>query len=256
MEINQKKCLVVDGNNLLHRCYHASQHLLWESEFKAIFIFLRVMIRVLKSNNYQKLLIVFDSAKTNFRHQILPEYKINRLTTPPKLLTQMNALQILLSQSGIPSTKLENFEADDLIASFVSQNSQLQPDWTFDIFSQDKDLLQLLSPKVNIHKYAKGEIINFTEKGFWQEYNFAPCNYVDYLCLLGDQVDNVAGINGIGTKSAQQLIQNFGSLENLYQNIQQLPTKTQELLSKNQKLVLQNKQLITLKRDLDLPISW
>ena len=78
---------------------------------------------LLHKNSYQKLLIVFDSAKTNFRHQILLEYKTNRLVTPPELLEQMDFLQNLLMQSGIPLAKLINFEADDLIASFVSQNS-------------------------------------------------------------------------------------------------------------------------------------
>jgi DNA polymerase-1 len=81
------------------------------------------MCRLLHENNYQKLLIVFDSAKTNFRHQILLEYKTNRLATAPELLEQMGVLQNLLVQSEIPLTKLINFEADDLIASFVSQNS-------------------------------------------------------------------------------------------------------------------------------------
>ncbi|CAJ0748144.1 19032_t:CDS:1, partial [Entrophospora sp. SA101] len=101
----------------------------------------------------------------------------------------------------------------------------------------------------------QGEILAFSEQDFRQEYNFPPSNYIDYLCLLGDQVDNIQGINGIGTKTARQLIQNFGTVEELYQNSQQLSPKIQELLTKNQGLVFQNKQLITLKKDLVLPIS-
>src|SRR4051794_11495796 len=120
-----KKCLVVDGNNLFHRCYHASQHLPWQSKVKAIFLFLRIMTSLLHKDNYQKLLVVFDSAKTNFRHQIFLEYKTNRLTTPAELLEQMEILQELLIKSVVPLTKLINFEADDLIAAFVYQNSRL-----------------------------------------------------------------------------------------------------------------------------------
>ncbi|KLL03461.1 MAG: DNA polymerase I [Mycoplasmataceae bacterium CE_OT135] len=256
MEKEPKNCLLIDGNNLLHRCYHASQHLPWESEQKAIFIFLRVLISLFRKNSYQKLLVVFDSTKTNFRHQIYSDYKINRLTTPPKLLQQMNTLQNLLAQSGVPLVQLANFEADDLIASFLDQNRRLHLDWNFVIFSQDKDLIQLLSPQVKIYKYNQGEILAFSEQDFRQEYNFSPRNYIDYLCLLGDQADNIPGVNGIGTKTAQQLIQNFGTVEELYQNSQQLSPKIQELLAKNQALVFQNKQLITLKKDLILPISW
>jgi DNA polymerase-1 len=84
------------------------------------------MTSLLHKNNYQKLLIVFDSAKTNFRHQIFLEYKTNRLTTPPELLEQMSILQELLIKSEVPLTKLVNFEADDLIAAFVCQNSKLE----------------------------------------------------------------------------------------------------------------------------------
>ncbi|RHZ37611.1 5'-3' exonuclease [endosymbiont GvMRE of Glomus versiforme] len=256
MEKELKIFLLIDGNNLLHRCYHASQHLLWESELKAVFIFLRVLISLLRGNDYQKLLVVFDSTKVNFRHQIYPDYKKNRLVTPPKLLQQIKILQDLLAQSDVPLIQLANFEADDLIASFLAQNEQLHSDYNFVIFSQDKDLMQLLSPQVKIYKYVQGEILAFTEQDFWQEYNFSPHNYIDYLCLIGDQVDNVQGVGGIGPKTAQQLIQNFGTIEKLYQNSQQLPPKIQELLTKDQELVFQNKQLITLKDDLVLPISW
>jgi len=86
------------------------------------------MISVLKENSYQKLLIAFDSAKVNFRHQILPEYKIHRLAAPLQLLQQMDCLQELFTQSNVMLVKLINFEADDLIASFVSQNDKLHPE--------------------------------------------------------------------------------------------------------------------------------
>src|SRR2546421_237041 len=115
--------------------------------------------------------------------------------------------------------------------------------------------MQLLSPQAKIYKYSQGEIGAFTEQDFQQKYNFPPRNYIDYLCLLGDQVDNVQGVNGIGVKTAQQLIQSFGTVEKIYQNSQQLSPKVQELITKNQALVFQNKQLITLKNDLVLPIN-
>jgi DNA polymerase-1 len=115
--------------------------------------------------------------------------------------------------------------------------------------------MQLLSPQVSICRYTKGEIVPYTYPDFCREYNFSPASYIDYLCLLGDKSDNIPGISGIGIKSAQQLIQKFEKIENLYQNISQLPIKTQKLLAESQPLVYQNKQLITLKKDLVLPIS-
>jgi len=124
-----------------------------------------------------------------------------------------------------------------------------------DVFSQDKDLNQLLSPQVSIYRYAKGKIVSFTYSEFCQEYNFSPHNYVDYLCLLGDNSDNIPGVSSIGIKSAQQLIKKFETVENLYQNINQLTAKTQKILAESQQLVYQNKKLITLKKDLVLPIN-
>src|SRR2546423_3016277 len=115
--------------------------------------------------------------------------------------------------------------------------------------------MQLLSPQVSIYRYnSKKEIISFTYPEFYQEYKFTPSSYVDYLCLLGDKSDNIQGVNGIGTKSSQQLIQKFGTVEMLYQNIHQLPVKIQKLITDNRPLVYQNKQLITLRKDLILPI--
>lgn len=116
-------------------------------------------------------------------------------------------------------------------------------------------MLQLLSSQVSICRYTKGEITLFSCSEFCQEYSFAPHNYVDYLCLLGDRSDNISGVSGIGIKSAQQLIQKFETVENLYQNINQLTAKTQKILAESQQLVYQNKKLITLKKDLVLPIN-
>ena len=114
---------------------------------------------------------------------------------------------------------------------------------------------QLLSSQVSIRRYVKGKIVSLTYQDFYQEYKFFPSSYVDYLCLLGDKVDNIVGVNGIGPKLAQQLIQKFGTIENLDQNVHQLAPKIQDLLVKNQELVSRNKQLINLKKDLNLPIN-
>jgi len=211
------------------------------------------MISFLKGNDYQGLIVFFDNAKINFRHSIFGEYKINRLATSSKLIQQLEIVQNLLNQTGIFSFKLENFEADDLIASFVTQNNSY--DLFFDILSQDKDLMQLLSPQVNICKYIDKKNIVYSYGSFLKEYEFLPTNYVDYLSLLGDKSDNIPGLEGIGSKKPQQLIKQFTTVENLYQNINFLPEKNQELFKKNHSLAIQNKQLIALKKDLILPIN-
>jgi DNA polymerase-1 len=242
----QKKYLVVDGNNLLYSSYHVSQKLTWKIKNGTIFIFLRVLISILKKGNYQKLLITFDGGGTNFRETLLPQYKAQRMRMPDELWKQLGELKILLEKIGITYIQIIDCEADDLIASFVVQSKKAYPTAVFDIFTRDKDLLQLLGENVNILKYIEGKITHYTFNQFCQEYNFLPSNYLDYLSLLGDNVDNIAGIKGVGPVIAKKLIQQFENTENIYKNLTSLPKNTEKLLENQHELVFANKKIISL----------
>lgn len=176
MEKNNLKYLLVDGNNLLHSSYHVAQKLPGRIPQGTTFFFLRVLISILKKNHYQKLLIFFDGGGTNFRKNLLPTYKAQRPSMPPELIEQMEKIKDLLIKTDLFYLQLVDCEADDLIASFISQREQyLQKQKTtsgtfqnphFDIFSRDKDLLQLLSPKINILKYIEGKITFYNYDNF------------------------------------------------------------------------------------------
>src|SRR5947199_7755143 len=116
----QKKYLVVDGNNLLYSSYHVSQKLTWKIKNRTIFFFLRVMISILKKGNYQKLLITFDDGGTNFRKTLLPEYKAQRTSMPEELFQQLELLKSLLVNVKLNYIQIVDCEADDIIASLVS----------------------------------------------------------------------------------------------------------------------------------------
>src|SRR5687767_6077626 len=135
----------------------------------------------------------------------------------------MKTLKSLLEKTNITYIQLVDCEADDLIASFINQIIKIHPNTSFDIFTRDKDLLQLLNANTNILKYINGKIALYTHNHFFREYNFSPKNYVDYLSLLGDNVDNIEGIKGVGPVSAKKLIQQFQTIENIYQKIDNLP---------------------------------
>jgi len=251
----QTKHLVVDGNNLLYSSYHVSQKLTWKMKNGTIFFFLRVLISVLKKGNYQKLLITFDGGGINFRETLLPQYKAQRISKSDELWKQLGELKILLEKIGITYIQTIDCEADDLIASFVTQNKKIYPNNTFDIFTRDKDLLQMLSENVNILKYIKSKITHYTFNQFCQEYNFLPSSYLDYLSLLGDKVDNIVGIKGIGPVIAKKLIQQFENTENIYKNLTNLPKHTKKLLENQQGLVFINKKIISLVTDISLSSS-
>jgi len=165
----------------------------------------------------------------------------------------MEVLKSLLEKINLPSLQLVDCEADDLIASFVQQTRKAIPEIIFDIFTRDKDMLQLINPNTNILKYIDSKIALYTEEHFQQEYNFSPENYVDYLSLMGDNIDNVGGVKGIGPVGAKKLIQQFGTVEKIYQKIPELPENTQKLLENGQEKVLRNKKIISLSADIPLP---
>src|SRR5947209_8431715 len=116
----------------------------------------------------------------------------------------MEILKELFTKTNIAYIQLVNREADDIIASFITQNSGRYPNMSFDIFTRDKDLLQLITKNTNILKYINGKITLYTTENFCQEYNFLPSSYVDYLSLIGDNIDNIAGVKGIGPVSAKK----------------------------------------------------
>jgi DNA polymerase I len=249
----KEKLLIVDGNNLLYSSYHVAQKLPWKMRQGTIFFFLRVLISIFKKGNYQKLLVVFDGGGTNFRKTLLPEYKAQREAMPEELYQQMETVKLLLEKTNIAYLQLENQEADDLIASFVNQKMKDNPHLTLDIFTRDKDLLQLLNQNINILKYIDGKSTLYTYENFCQEYKFTPSSYVDYLSLLGDSVDNIEGIKGIGRVNAKKLIQQFQTLENIYQEINNLPENTKHLLIGQEKLTFGNKKIISLVKNISLP---
>lgn len=218
-----------------------------------IFFFLRVLISIFKKGDYQKLLVVFDGGGTNFRKTLLPQYKAQREAMPEELYQQIETVKLLLEKTGIIYLQLENQEADDLIASFVNQKTKNKPCLTFDIFTRDKDLLQLLNQNTNILKYINGKATLYTYENFCQEYKFTPNSYVDYLSLLGDNVDNIEGIKGIGPVNAKKLIQQFQTAENIYQEINSLPEVTKNLLIDKKKIVFNNKKIISLVINISLP---
>ncbi|WNE40943.1 MAG: DNA polymerase I, thermostable [Mycoplasmataceae bacterium] len=246
----ESKGLIVDGNNLLHSSYHVAQKITWKINDGTIFFFLRVLISVLKKGNYQNLLIVFDGGGDNFRKEIMSNYKAQRGKMPEELWEQMQKVKALLEETDIKVIQLINHEADDLIASFVNQQVKENPFLILDIFTRDKDLLQLLDKNVNILKYIEGKSTIYTQEDFCKEYVFSPKNYVDYLSLLGDNVDNIKGVMGIGLVNAKKLIQQFGTVENIYQRIKESPEKIKKILENQEKTAYLNKSIIKLDKNI------
>lgn len=246
--------LIIDGNNLAYSSYFISKKIS-KIPNGLIFFFLRTMISLLKKDKYQRMLIIWDGGGDNFRNTLLPCYKAHREDMPNELWEQLKILRALLEKWKIACLQMVNYEADDLIASCINQMQKILPDYFFNIFSQDKDLLQMIGQNISIIKNINSKIYLYTNSDFQKDYNFAAVNYIDYLSFLGDKADNIKGVKKIGPVTAKHLIRQFNTIENVYSSFDHLPSNIKKLLINTENNVIINKKIITLNQNIILPIN-
>ena len=251
---------LVDGFALVFRAYYALiSHPLINSKQEntgAVYNFFRMLLRVLRDQKPEELVVVFDARGKNFRHEMYPEYKANRLKAPEDLLYQIPWIQELVTLFGIPSILQEGYEADDLIAAFVRHARKEGREVR--IFSGDKDLMQLVDEGVHMLVPARDPTALLDEFGppeVREKFGVPPEAIPDYLALVGDSSDNVPGVPGIGDKGARALIENWKSLDGIYKNIMSVtPEGTRKKLIAGEESARLSYRLVLLDRDLPRPL--
>lgn len=250
---NRKKCLLIDGNNLVYRSYYAAQRLGWLGEHKEIYIFLKIFLSLFRKAEYQKLFIVFDRGKQTFRNEIDKDYKSNRTQTPDELIKHLRSVQRLIRELGLHYWDSERFEADDLIASFVKKFAETDNyNFDFHIFSQDKDLFQLVASNVKLLRYKESRLELFTIDDFQKIFNFSHLDFRYYLALIGDKADNIKGVKGIGEKRASYLVTNFKNVEETFLQLALLPKELKLLMADKREQIESNIKMISLVEDIKL----
>lgn len=218
----------------------------------AIYGFGTTILKLLIDYKAEYIIAAIDMPGDTFRNEMYKEYKGHRRTPPDDLVTQIPRIQQFLETLQIPVIGKPELEADDIIAS-VTQYILDSPD-TQDvnvcIISKDKDLEQLLCDRVTMFDIRKDVTIDVD--ALWENKGITPDQVIDTLALMGDTSDNVPGVEGIGLKTAAKLIQEFGSIENIYANIEKIKGKRRENLEKAQEYISLSQELVTLKRDADL----
>ena len=249
-----KKCILVDGNNLIYRAFYAFERQgLKNPSGKpsgALFGFTRLMINLLKEHNPDYAAVAFDVSKATFRKQLYPEYKAQRRPTPPELLTQIPAAHLAVESMGLKALKLEGYEADDLIGSICEL---LPEDTSTVIVTGDRDLLQLINGRVTVNLCVKGvsEIRNYDSTLFSEEYGFPPEGIIELKALMGDASDNIPGVKGIGEKKGLALVREFKTVDNLYASIQQISNpKLQQMIIDGRESAAISRELAVIRRDL------
>ncbi len=196
--------------------------------------------------------IVFalDSSGKTFRNDIDPNYKANRSEAPKELKEQLPICIDMIEKMGLCSLRVEGYEADDIIASFIKNNPQ--DDLLIKVVTHDKDLYQLINDRVSIYSPAKKEL--YDKDGCYEKYGVYPEQVRDFLALTGDSADNIPGVKGIGDKGAKKLLDEFGTIENLYENLNQVRNeRTKNLLFEGKESAFISKKLASLYDGIKTP---
>jgi DNA polymerase-1 len=251
---------IIDGHALIYRAYYAfiRRPLITSKgeNTSALFGFMRMMVKLIREENPEYLVCVFDPKGRTFRHEIYPEYKANRMKAPQDLLSQSELIKTLVEQLGIPKIEFEGYEADDVIGTLTE--SAKEKGFSSIIVSGDKDVLQLVDEKTTVMAAKKGisEVDSINREKVLEKWGVEPENICDLLALMGDQSDNVPGVKGIGQASAVKLLQKFGDLENLFENLQDVDSeRTRNLLAGGKEDAFLSKRLVTLKKDVPLDFN-
>ena len=255
-----KRAILVDGNNLLFRSYYATAYngnLMKNSKgfpTNAIFGFVNMINKIITEEKPRYMLVAFDKGK-NFRHEKYKEYKEGRIKTPDDLLLQFPYAKNILVAMGIKYLEVENYEADDIIGTYARLALE-DKDYDATIISSDKDLLQLISSDVNVKLLKQKDYILMDEKTFKDYYEVEPIRMIDLKALMGDASDNIPGVKGIGEKTAINLIKEYGSLENLYNNIDTVKGKLKDKLINDKDNAFFSKELATIYKEVPVDYSF
>lgn len=250
-----ERIIIIDGSSYFFRAFYAIQRLTTSKGFptNALYGFINMLLRTLEVEKPKKLAIAFDTPKPTFRKKLYTEYKANRLAPPEDLVVQIPHILRLVDAFGIHRVEKEGFEADDVIGTIARRAEK--DGYQIDIITGDKDLMQLVDDRVALYDAMKDKRVD--PAAVRERFGVSPEQIVDFLALMGDSSDNIPGVKGIGEKTAAELIRRYGSLDGIYQNIEDIKQdKRREILKKEKDIALLSRILVEIRCDVPLEFSW
>ncbi len=255
-----KKLMLLDGNSLVYRAFHA----LSDADMRnsngyptgAIYGFLTMLFTLLSDHKPDGLVVAFDLPHPTFRHERVETYKAGRAKTPDDLLEQFPKIKDILPSMGIHTIELQGYEADDILATLATQAREAKIETI--VITGDRDSYQLVEDpyvKVLYNRRGVSDYILFDEEGIRERTGVAPIDYVKYAALRGDKSDNLPGVPGVGEKTAAKLVNEFGTLDAIFESADQQSPKLKENLLSNEDLVRLNEEVMTLIRDVPLGVE-
>ena len=248
------KLVLIDGNSLINRAFYAIGPLTDKNgqPTNAVFGFVNMLTKVITDIKPKYMLVAFDVHAKTFRHKMFEEYKGTRKPMPEDLRPQIPLLKKVLETMGISTFELAGFEADDIIGTLAKRYKGETV-----ILTGDKDSFQLVDELTSVYFTKRGitdtdiySIDNFTEKT-----GINPSQVIELKALMGDSSDNIPGIPGVGEKTALTLVQKYGNLENVYQNLQDFKGKTLEKIENGKDSAFLSRTLATINTFVEIPIN-
>ena len=254
-----KRLIIVDSNSIIHRAFHALPPLTTKSGeiVNAVYGFLLVFFKAVKEFQPDYIAACFDFPAPTFRHEKYKEYKARRHKAPPELYSQIPKTKEVLAAFSVQVFEKEGFEADDIIGTIAKLAQEKQGVETI-ILSGDTDNFQLIGPSTKVYNLRKGvkDTVLYDENLVKEKYQeLRPKQLLDFRALKGDQSDNIPGVPGIGEKTAADLILEFGSLENIYDNLALITSKTREKLAQNKEQAFLSKELAEINKNVPIDFS-
>lgn len=256
----EKTIVIIDGNSLINRAYYAMRQPMITKEgiyTQGIYGFINMLTKIEKDYEPGYITVAFDLKAPTFRHLEYKEYKAGRKKMPPELAMQMPLLKEVLKAMNIKILEMEGFEADDIIGTVAREAEEqgLEPL----IITGDKDELQLATEKTKVIITRRGitQFETYDRQAMIDKYGFTPQQFIDFKGLMGDPSDNIPGIPGVGEKTAQKLILEYGSVENLLASTEHISSqKMREKIEENAQLAVMSKRLATINTNVPLEIDF
>ncbi len=255
-----QKVILVDGNNLMFRSYFATLYsgstMTNREGFptNALYGFVNMMNKIIAEEKPTYIMVAFDIGKT-FRHEKYDYYKGKRDETPSDLKRQFPVAKKILNAMGIKYFELAGYEADDIIGTFASRIDK-EPDYTGTIISSDKDLLQLISDDVEVKLLKPKDYIRMNKQVFFDTYGLEPIRMIDLKSLMGDASDNIPGVKGIGEKTALKLLQEYGTLDGVYEHLDEIKGATHDKLANDKENAYMSYDIATIYHEVPIDTSF
>lgn len=255
-----KKIVLIDGHSILNRAFYGLPDMTTSKgeHTNAVLGFINIMLKILEEEKPDYLTVAFDTHHPTFRHEMFTEYKGTRKGMPDELHEQVPVMKEVLKAMKVAVIEKPGYEADDILGTLATRAEKEGN--VVSLVSGDRDLLQLATDKIKIRipktKRTGTEIEDYLAQDVKARYNVTPTQFIDMKGLMGDSSDNIPGVPGIGEKTAAKLIESYGSIENIYEHIDELTGKVAQTLKENRELAELSKKLATINTACELDFDF